>query len=160
MDRQQLRDQWRHTIDDEGGHCPVCDRWGRVYARGINNTMARALIWLYQQTGDKDGWVDVPTTAPQWLVRSNQLATLHWWGLVERKSKDETHRAKFSGIWRSTKLGREFAQGEVRVPKKVFTYMGNVEGTSTEEVSISECFKEVFSYEEVMGKYEQQRLFS
>jgi hypothetical protein len=48
MDKQELRDQWRHTIDDEGGHCPVCDRWGRVYARGINNTMASALIWLCQ----------------------------------------------------------------------------------------------------------------
>jgi hypothetical protein len=101
----------------------------------------------------------VPTSAPQWLVRSNQLATLHWWGLVERKSKDKTHKAKFSGIWRSTQLGREFAQGEVRVPKKVFTYRGNVEGTSPEEVSINECFKEVFDYEEVMGKYGQQRLF-
>ena len=82
-----------------------------------------------------------------------------WCGLVERKSKDETHRAKFSGIWRSTQLGRDFAQGEVRVPKKVFTYKGDVEGTSAEEVSISECFKEVFDYEEFMGKYEQQRLF-
>ena len=46
IDLQQQRDAWRHTIEGEGGHCPVCARWGRIYGRGLNETMARALIWL------------------------------------------------------------------------------------------------------------------
>jgi hypothetical protein len=149
-ERAALRDAWGRTIANDGGHCPVCDRWGKVYLRNINVTMAQGLMWLCRQTGDEDGWINVPVVGPQWLVRSNQLATLHWWNLVERKSKDETHKAKFSGIWRPTALGKNFAAGLVRVPKSVYTYNNMVMRYSTEEVLISECLKEVFDYDQVM----------
>ena len=149
-ERAALRDAWGRTIANDGGHCPVCDRWGKVYLRNINVTMAQGLMWLCRQTGDEDGWINVPVVGPQWLVRSNQLATLHWWNLVERKSKDETHKAKFSGIWRPTALGKNFAGGLVRVPKSVYTYNNMVMRYSTEEVLISECLKEVFDYDQVM----------
>ena len=148
--REALRDAWGRTIANDGGHCPVCDRWGKIYLRNINVTMAQGLMWLCRQTGDADGWINVPVVGPQWLVRSNQLATLHWWNLVERKSKDETHKAKFSGIWRPTQLGNDFAFGLVRVPKSVYTYNNRVMRYGTEEVFISECLKEVFDYEQVM----------
>jgi len=149
-ERAALRDAWGRTIANDGGHCPVCDRWGKVYLRNINVTMAQGLMWLCRQTGDEDGWINVPVVGPQWLVRSNQLATLHWWNLVERKSKDETHKAKFSGIWRPTALGKNFTAGLVRVPKSVYTYNNMVMRYSTEEVLISECLKEVFDYDQVM----------
>ena len=149
-ERAALRDAWGRTIANDGGHCPVCDRWGKVYLRNINVTMAQGLMWLCRQTGDEDGWINVPVVGPQWLVRSNQLATLHWWNLVERKSKDETHKAKFSGIWRPTALGKNFTAGLVRVPKSVYTYNNMVMRHSTEEVLISECLKEVFDYDQVM----------
>ena len=148
--REALRDAWGRTIANDGGHCPVCDRWGKIYLRNINVTMAQGLMWLCRQTGDADGWINVPVVGPQWLVRSNQLATLHWWNLVERKSKDETHKAKFSGIWRPTQLGKDFAFGLVRVPKSVYTYNNRVMRYGTEEVFISECLNEVFDYEQVM----------
>ena len=148
--REALRDAWGRTIANDGGHCPVCDRWGKIYLRNINVTMAQGLMWLCRQTGDADGWINVPVVGPQWLVRSNQLATLHWWNLVERKSKDETHKAKFSGIWRPTPLGNDFAFGLVRVPKSVYTYNNRVMRYGTEEVFISECLNEGFDYEQVM----------
>ena len=148
--REALRDAWGRTIANDGGHCPVCDRWGKIYLRNINVTMAQGLMWLCRQTGDADGWINVPVVGPQWLVRSNQLATLHWWNLVERKSKDETHKAKFSGIWRPTQLGKDFAFGLVRVPKSVYTYNNLVMRYGTEEVLISECLNEGFDYEQVM----------
>ena len=147
----QLRNDWAHTIAGDGGHCPVCARWGKVYLRNINATMARGLIWLCRQTGDADGWVNVPLTGPQWLVRSNQLATLHWWSLVERKSKDETHKSKFSGIWRPTKLGMDFATCVARVPKSVYTYNNTVVKYGTEDVLITECLDEGFDYNQVMN---------
>ena len=148
--KEALRDAWGRTIANDGGHCPVCDRWGKIYLRNINVTMAQGLMWLCRQTGDADGWINVPVVGPQWLVRSNQLATLHWWNLVERKSKDETHKAKFSGIWRPTALGKNFTAGLVRVQKSVYTYNNMVMRHSTEEVLISECLKEVFDYDQVM----------
>ena len=148
--REALRDAWGRTIANDGGHCPVCDRWGKIYLRNINVTMAQGLMWLCRQTGDADGWINVPVVGPQWLVRSNQLATLHWWNLVERKSKDETHKAKFSGIWRPTQLGKDFASGQVRVPKSVYTYNNMVMRYGSQEVLINECLGEVFDYEQVM----------
>lgn len=146
---QTLRHQWRDTIEHEGGHCPVCDRWGKVYPRAINRTMARSLIWLTQAKPVKDGWVDVPAQAPKWLVRSNQLPTLRWWGLVERMPHDSGEK-KFSGMWRVTQSGHDFVDGKVTVPHKVFTYNGEVEGVSLETVKIHECFSSLFDYETTM----------
>jgi hypothetical protein len=40
-----------------------------------------------------------------------------------------------------------------RVPKKVFTYNGEVEATSVETVAIEDCFKEFFDYQDVMNTY-------
>lgn len=145
----ELKNEWRHTIEGDGGHCPVCDRWGKVYARAINKTMAQALIWLCHNAGE-NRWVDVPLTAPHWLVRSNQLSTLRWWGLVEKKENDNP-KNKSSGIWRATQLGFDFVTSKVQVPKKVFTYNGDVEGASRDMVYIGDCFFDTFDYQEVMN---------
>ena len=133
-----LRDDWRLTIEGDGGHCPVCDRWGKIYGRAINETMAKSLIWLVGAQKNESGWVDVPATAPRWLVQSNQLPTLKWWGLVERLPNDAESKNKHSGLWRPTALGYDFVNAGARVPKKVFTYNDNVEGHSTETVSLPE----------------------
>ena len=161
MDKEQLRQKWRHSIEHDGGLCPVCDRWGRIYARGINKTMAQSLMWLCQAVKDKDGWVDVPANAPRWLVRSNQLATLRWWSLVERRGNDDP-KNKHSGMWRATKLGVDFAHGVKQIPDKVYTYNGEVEVVSQNLIYIAECFKEYFDYEKMMNEYfpsRQQKLF-
>jgi hypothetical protein len=47
---------WGSIIKSDGGHCPVCDRWGKLYRRGINANMARHLIWLCKQNPREDGW--------------------------------------------------------------------------------------------------------
>ena len=61
--REALRDAWGRTIANDGGHCPVCDRWGKIYLRNINVTMAQGLMWLCRQTGDADGWINVPVSS-------------------------------------------------------------------------------------------------
>jgi hypothetical protein len=123
--------------------------------------MAQSLMWLCQAIKDEDGWVDVPTNAPRWLVRSNQLATLRWWGLVERKGNDNP-KNKNSGMWRAKKLGFEFAQGMKKIPEKVYTYNGEVEVVSQNLVHISKCFSNYFDYEKIMNEYfplSQKNLF-
>lgn len=148
---QEMRNAWRETIEHEGGHCPVCDRWGKVYARPINRTMARALLWLCRAESEKEGWVDVPAAAPRWLVRSNQLPTLRWWNLVERKEHEEDEK-KYSGFWKPTRLGLDFVEGLAEVPKKVYTYKGEVEGFSDEKVKFRDCFQDLFDYEATMSE--------
>lgn len=151
-DLTELRAEWRCAIEGYGKRCPVCDRWGRIYGRGINETMAKSIIWLVAQPLE-NGWVDVPLKAPRWLVRSNQLPTLKWWGLVERCPADPEGKLKHSGLWRPTALGFDFVNAGARVPKKVFTYNDQVEGHSTETVAVHECFKQHFDYQEVMTTY-------
>lgn len=142
-----LRAVWRTVIEDEGGHCPCCDRWGKVYPRSLNETMARSLVWLAHNSANGD-WVDVPRRAPRWLVRSNQLPTLRWWGLVERLDTEDKAK-KHSGLWRATPRGVMFAQNRLQVPKKVYTYNAEVEGFSEELVTIKDCIEQ-FDYSAVM----------
>jgi hypothetical protein len=144
----KLRSAWRKVIDGDGGRCPCCDRWGKIYARTLNETMARSVVWLAHNSADGT-WVDVPKTGPRWLVRSNQLPTLRWWGLVERMYNEDDPTKKHSGYWRVTQKGVEFANNRLQVPKKVYTYNAEVEGFSEELVTIKDCV-ENFDYSAVM----------
>jgi hypothetical protein len=143
----KLRSAWRVVIDGEGGRCPCCDRWGKVYPRSLNETMAQSMIWLAKQSANGD-WVDIPQRGPRWLVRSNQLPTLRWWGLVERLDTEDKTK-KHSGFWRATEKGILFAQNRLQVPKKVYTYNAEVEGFSEELVTIQDCV-DFFDYSSVM----------
>jgi hypothetical protein len=109
--------------------------------------MARSLVWLAHHS-IKGDWVDVPKRAPRWLVRSNQLPTLRWWGLVERQGSEDLTK-KHSGLWRATQNGILFAQNSIKVPKKVYTYNAEVEGFSDELITINDCVKS-FDYSAVM----------
>jgi hypothetical protein len=146
-----LKQQWRNTIEHEGGYCPCCLRWGKVYGRPLNETMARSLIWLCFSEKELDGWTNVAQNAPRWIVRSNQLSTLSWWGLVERLTiEDKNKKTKFTGKWRATHLGFEFIHEQIEIPQKVFTYNDTVEGVSEKTIKISDCFGEIFDYQEIM----------
>lgn len=143
----QLRGAWRTTIEEDGGHCPCCDRWGKIYSRTLNKTMAKSLVWLTKHSLNGE-WVDVPMRAPRWLVRSNQLPTLRWWGLVERHGNDDPTQ-KHSGLWRATPKGVEFVRARIVVPKKVYTYNAEPLEFGDEMVGIKDCIDK-FSYAEVM----------
>jgi hypothetical protein len=147
-----LRSQWRTRIENDGGYCPVCDRWGKISGFSINATMAKSLIWLCTFHHDTaNTWVNVPLHAPRWLVRSNQLPTLRRWGLVERCAPDEEGQTKYSGLWRPTSKGWAFFQGKISIPKKFYAYNNKVEGYSIEQVKIMDCFKTNFDYQQVMS---------
>ena len=148
-----LREIWRKVIEAKGGHCPVCDRWGRIYGIRINRTMARALMWLRHAEADADGWVDVPKNAPRWVVRSNQLSILRRWDLVERRPNDKNAKIKHSGMWRLAPKAYDFIEGRVQVPKYAYAYNDAIEGFSTEMVTFRDCFKDTFDYEETMNTY-------
>ena len=114
--------------------------------------MAKSLIWLAHAKRDHARWVDVPKESPRWLVRTNQLPSLRWWGLVERHPNLPGHnKTKFSGLWRPTELGMKFVAGEVDVPRTAITYAGEVLAMAEDDrVKISDCFKTVFDYEQIM----------
>ena len=153
-DMEELRGNWRHTIENGGGECPVCNRWGMLYARMLNETMAMSLIWLCQEhTRTGDTWIDVPNTAPRLVIRSNQLPVLTSWGFVVRRAKDPADGgAKYSGLWRPTEKGYQFYHGKIKVPQRAFAYNNKVEAFGGKEVYIHECFKKFFDYSEAMNQ--------
>ena len=150
MTLDEARAQWEQTIRDDGGHCPCCNRWGKMYRRGINKTMAASIIWLARMTQPGGDWVDVPKFGPRWLVASNQLPTMRWWKMCERSEPSPEEDKKFSGMWRITDLGNRWATNLVRLPKFVWTYNDTVYGYDDPKIAVSEIL-ENFSYNDVMG---------
>ena len=146
---EDAQKDWRMPISGGGGRCPCCDRYGRIYERAFNSTMARSLLWLVYNS--PAGWVHVPSAAPQSIVRTNQLPTARGWYLVERQISDDP-KVKHSGMWRPTERGGLFASGLVRIPRTVFTYDGNPIGHSQDTISIDDAFKTRFDYEQVMAE--------
>ena len=152
---QDAKEVWRKTIHGDGGVCPCCERWGKVYTRTINKTMAASLQWLYDETlksvGQIGNWVDVPNTAPKSVLRSNQLPSLRWWGLVERQLPDPQDKAKkHSGMWRITLRGIDFVEGKHLVPKKILTYNTEAVGFGDELVNFKTASGIKFDMEAVM----------
>lgn len=143
------RKHWfEDVITDEGGHCPCCDRYGKQYKRKMNRTMAASLIWL-QNAGA--GWIDVPKQAPKWVVRTNQLSTLKWWGLIERYPADPGGKVKHSGLWRMTTEGSLFAMGLTQAPAWVITYNDEPIEFSDTLIYIEDALGTGFDYRDVMG---------
>ena len=170
LEEETPRSSWRKTIEGDGGHCPICDRWGKIYSRTINQTMAKSFIWLVKAhqalPPEENGWVNIPKDAPRWLVRSNQLPTLAWWKLVQRKPKNDLDSAeedslsknKFSGLWKPTEEGLLFYSGKQTAPIKVWTYNNKVQSVSQERFFLWECFDHYFDYKETMElNYEDEK---
>lgn len=144
--RTRLRDGVK-----EGIHCPCCDRWAQAYWRTINKTMARGLLWLAKESYSYDillpVLVDI-TKGPKWLLRSNQLASLRWWGLIQKGPNDDPKK-KSSGKWALTRLGSQFVRGKASVPRRVCTLFGDVVDQSDDTITIHDI-EHHFDYTEVM----------
>jgi hypothetical protein len=149
MDLQDAKNLWEAKINSEGGRCPCCNRFGKKYKRGINGTMARSLVWLSHHSEGHDNWVDVPRSAPRWLVQSNQLASVRWWGLATRSPSDDPDK-KHSGLWRATPSGTEWAHGRIRLSQFVWTYDGEPIRFEGPLVTIFDVLGTPFSYDDIM----------
>lgn len=139
---------------EDGVICPCCNRFTKVYKRRMNATMVRSLIWLVKASDEWREWVDVPNAAPKWILRSNQLPTLRWWGLVERLTKEAAkanNMTKHSGFWRPTQKGIDFANSNTLVPEFVLTLNGEPQNFVGPEVTVAECLGTKFNYAEIMG---------
>ena len=136
---------------DDGVPCPVCRGYARRYRRKFNASMARSLCWLVRVSGSKRQWVDVPNVAPSWLVRTNQLPTVRWWDLIERRPNDDDPRVKHSGFWRPTQDGINVVLNNYTIPSTVVTYKGDVQGYEGERITIRNALGVRFNYAEIMG---------
>ena len=155
-----LKKQFHAELDD-GVVCPTCNPFAKRYRRKFTSSMARALIWLSRQHGrlgmmdgiaGEHSWIDVPKRAPRWLVQTNQLPTVRWWGMIERRPTTDDGK-KHSGLWRVTPQGVRFVMALGTVPSTVVTYNGEPVGFEGDEITIREALGTKFDYAELMGHH-------
>lgn len=148
----RMRSNWRATIENDGGYCPCCDKWGKISPFPMTEIMALGLLWMSRAPTDEWGWVSTPLHAPRWMLRGKSFTTMHRWGLIEQAQRSEDPARKRDGLWRVTDKGRNFIAGEFTIPKKVYIYNNQVEGFSEEHVSFKDCFGKHFDYGAVMSE--------
>jgi hypothetical protein len=143
-----MRGLWHQTIQEEGGRCPCCDRWGKVNGHAIIETMAMALLWLSRQPVNDEGFVDTKK-APAWMVKGKYSLLRHW-GLTLKADK-QNKKTKGEGLWQVTPKGYQFLRNDLAIPKKVYIYDNALQGFSAEEVYFRDCFGKHFDYQQVMS---------
>jgi hypothetical protein len=151
MDKFFLRDQWRRTIEGDGGHCPVCKRWGKINVVIVNELQALSLLWMSKATLDENGYINMQTTPPRFVLKSRSYHHLAKWGLIEKPQKDDDKTKKSDGFWRVTEKGFLFLNNQLRIPNKVFFYNKEVEGWGEQLIYFKDCFGKHFDYEEVIS---------
>jgi len=140
----KMRNNWNKSIEADGGFCPCCGKWGKVYKTKLSQHLALCLRWMYIHGDAVDGWVDVQNTAPRWMLKSKTYPLLEHWDLIESKSTR-------SGIWRVTLRGQDFLNGLINLPSAVHIYDNKVWGFDAEEVSFRGCFGTHFDFDEMMS---------
>lgn len=144
----KIRKDYLKVLEGKGGDCPCCKRHGKYNGYSITKTDARFLVWIFTN-GDKDGWVHTPTQAPREFLQAKSFTNLRYWALIENYPNDNK-KIKGSGLWRITKKGIKYMQGEMQLPKKAFVFDRTLVGFSEKQVYFRECFKENFDLEQVM----------
>lgn len=139
----RLRDEWAETISGEGGHCPVCDKFGKVYKYKLSQALALALKWIAEH-GDEEGWVDVQQRGPRWMLRSKTYPLLTHWGFLESKGSR-------SGVWRPTPHGLAFIEGTLLAPSAVYVYDNSKWGSDSESIAFRGCFGVKFDFDALMS---------
>jgi hypothetical protein len=139
---------FQFAIQEKGGNCPCCYRWGKINGYQITSTQARGMIWMLQNFPEGD-WVDLGK-APPWILRSKSMSTLQHWGLLESKTKGMDEDKRGSGLWRLTPQGYGFIYRQILMPKFAFVFNNKLIKYSKEQVDVIQVLGKKFSYEELM----------
>lgn len=133
----------------KGSICPCCGQRVQLYPRTITSEMATWLTALYRRNQENEGdWVQIREID----VRGGDYAKLVLWGLVESKPKaPDDPDQRNSGYWRLTAKGKDFVMGKTRVLRVLWLYNNEVVLNEPDTLHITECFKNVFDYHELMG---------
>ena len=139
------------TNKEAGSFCPCCDRLDKVYKRALNSRMARGLIWLYFAS-DKGAHDVALSTAPAWLLQTNELATTRYWGFIVQAPKEEGDLSRrTSGVWNMHQRGILAVERKITFPRRVHTYRGEVIGWDEHEIYIDTAVGVRFNYPKLMS---------
>lgn len=136
---------------EDGMNCPLCGQFCKLYKRKLNSGMAAGLVWLVKEYEETNDWVNIPTRAPRFILRTGgQFSLLGHWNLIIQKQNEE-ESTRCSGLWMPTRLGIDFVRQQADVPSHVFLYNNEVLGFSNERIGIIQALRSHFNYNELMS---------
>jgi hypothetical protein len=142
----------------DGCFCPVCDKYARVYRRGISMTTIRSLLkiyWLFEDRPELE-WIKVGERG-HIVTTGGDYGKMRWWHLVEHKEAKREDGSSNNGHWRITQTGKDFVRRLIRIPRYVWEYNGipitDPVGATNPMVHIDDLSrgKNRFSYEQIMS---------
>ena len=130
--------------------CPTCDQHVKEYKKSLSSNSARFLFSLVSISRTKpEGWVHYSDC----IYNSRNYPEVAYWGLAHTQ-RDESKEKKTSGLWKPTRLGIDFINNKVKIPKYVHVYNSKVvKFDDKESISIIDAFGNKFSYEDLMREF-------
>lgn len=138
-------------------NCPSCGQRVQLVRRSISSGMVAALAALLEaERRDIEEWHHWRTVVKRARTRMPPAAEggdpckLEYWGLVERLRGTRPDGSDRVGYWRTTALGRQFLRGRRSVKRYALTYNRSFFGFEGEYVTVRECVKRGFDYDELI----------
>lgn len=136
--------KWVDRFASRGCVCPACGNYVRIWRRSMISTNAADLIRLVRLYDGRP--LHVREFSQQ---RNGNFAALVYWGLIlPSESTDEKKRR--SGYWRPTPRGKEWARGEMKVPRYILTRDGHLHGYEGPFINVVEALGRRFDYQELL----------
>lgn len=130
----------------KGAQCPCCEQLVKVYKRSINALSARSLLHIMKITVNENEII--PLHIQKTFANGKKLATgldyiqLKRFGLIEPTEEE--------GFYKITKQGIAFCLGYATIPKYALVYNNKTIMYSDSNVTVQECLKKKFNYEEII----------
>jgi hypothetical protein len=139
---------------DKGFTCPSCGSFVKLYKRPINSSMAIVLILMYK--ANRKGFFHVEQFLKE-IGRPELRADFHklrFWNLIEPQPGIREDGSNRNGYYKITGRGVAFCQGQFTVQKTAVLLHYELQRLEGPEVTIKDCLKEKFNYNELMGAFE------
>lgn len=157
--QQYLKDK----LYDEGAICPCCKQFVKAYKRRITSSMVMGLILLYKESllykewgGFSEDWIHIEDFLKEKNIPSSirgDISKFKYWKILEPKIAQRDDKSFRNGYYRITPKGESFVRGTMEVEEYLHIYNDLVIAKSDNLVTIRDCIKNKFNYDELMQNY-------
>ena len=159
---KEAQDKIKTLVRGPGVHCPVCRQLVRIVEKDLSPEMGYVLILLYRHFQESADWLDIAKYLESMVAIGSEATGGEWrklvhWGLilerppVKRSVLSKEPPVKTVGFYRLTDRGKGFILGQLKVPKSVLLYQGNLLEFSGKTITIQECLGKDYIYEDLLA---------